>query len=865
MKLRKFFRKKMRAQLRKISVVYLALLVLFDGLYPTCSWALTGGPSQPEVQSFEPVGTSEMVDLFSGDFNYNIPLLDVDGYPVNISYHSGISMDQEASWVGLGWNINPGVINRNMRGIPDDFNGDLIKKEFKIKDNKTFGVNTGAGVELFGTSKLKLGLNYSIGVRYNNYTGISMEQSLNVSLSAGKDGSSPLNGSLGITSSSDDGLTIQPTVGLSATICSSDSKESVGMGLNVGTSFNSRSGLKSLTIGASLTASKSNKNDKDRSVSNGQSVSSNFDFGMPTYVPQVSLPMENFSATGSFKLGFEAFGVHPNFTVGGFYSKQSLKKNNIENPAYGYMNSEVGENYDNAILDFNREKDGIFTKNTPALPVTNFTYDIYSVSGQGVGGSYRPFRSDIGHVYDAESSTTSDSYSLSGEVGVGNIWHVGVDIAQTDVNTTSGRWREGNNAINKLNFKSSNGDPLYEPVYFKEANEKSVESDPTFFASANGFDAKRVNINTATKFNAYAEDNYYNATTQSSQNIPSDSYRKKRDKRSQNITFVKKGDLIVEGLDTIPNLYSAPNHHIAEITTLRNDGARYVYGIAAYNTKQEDVSFAIGSNLDGNGNISANAVDGLVSYGGDDNSLSNSKGLDNYYSNTELPPYAHSYLLTAVLSPDYIDCDKIAGPSDNDFGNYTKFNYEKLVSDYNWKVPVEKNKANYNEGLKSIKYDDKASYVYGTKELWYLKSIVTKNYVAVFELGSRTDANGVKDKNGEMETNLNKASRLLKSISLYSKKDYYKNSGPAAIPIKVVHFVYDYSLCQGIPNFNPGAIQSGDPNLDLTLSNKNSGKLTLRKIFFTYQNSNKGRFSPYTFTYNSEPTKNPDYNIKSYD
>ncbi len=59
--------------------------------------------SQPEVQSFEPVGTSDMVDLFSGDFNYNIPLLDVGGYPINISYHSGISKVRgPGSQPGLG-------------------------------------------------------------------------------------------------------------------------------------------------------------------------------------------------------------------------------------------------------------------------------------------------------------------------------------------------------------------------------------------------------------------------------------------------------------------------------------------------------------------------------------------------------------------------------------------------------------------------------------------------------------------------------------------------------------------------------------------------------------------------------------------
>jgi len=81
-----------------------------------------GGPTQPEMSSFKSIGVNNMVNLFTGDFSYNIPLLDVGGYPVNIYYQGGIGMEQEASWVGLGWNINPGNISRNMRGVPDDFN-----------------------------------------------------------------------------------------------------------------------------------------------------------------------------------------------------------------------------------------------------------------------------------------------------------------------------------------------------------------------------------------------------------------------------------------------------------------------------------------------------------------------------------------------------------------------------------------------------------------------------------------------------------------------------------------------------------------------------------------------------------------------
>src|SRR5690606_10329884 len=51
------------------------------------------GPTQPEMQSFQSVNANNMVDLFTGDFSYNIPLLDVGGYPVNLHYQSGITME----------------------------------------------------------------------------------------------------------------------------------------------------------------------------------------------------------------------------------------------------------------------------------------------------------------------------------------------------------------------------------------------------------------------------------------------------------------------------------------------------------------------------------------------------------------------------------------------------------------------------------------------------------------------------------------------------------------------------------------------------------------------------------------------------
>src|SRR5690242_17671755 len=118
----------------------LLLVMLVELMTPCFAYALTSGPSQPETQGFQPIGNSDMVDLFSGDFSYNIPLLDVGGYPVNLAYHSGASMDDEATWVGYGWGLNVGSMNRQLRGIPDDFNGtDKNVRDMNMKDHITKG------------------------------------------------------------------------------------------------------------------------------------------------------------------------------------------------------------------------------------------------------------------------------------------------------------------------------------------------------------------------------------------------------------------------------------------------------------------------------------------------------------------------------------------------------------------------------------------------------------------------------------------------------------------------------------------------------------------------------------------------------
>src|SRR5476651_1622214 len=134
---------------RKIAIT---LLFIFGSnlLAPSLLYALTSGPTQPETKGFQPAGVSDMVDLSTGDFKYNIPLLDIDGYPINLNYQSGVGMDDEASWVGLGWSLNPGAINRQLRGLPDDMAGDSVTTEQYTKPKVTVGGTATVKGEIFG-------------------------------------------------------------------------------------------------------------------------------------------------------------------------------------------------------------------------------------------------------------------------------------------------------------------------------------------------------------------------------------------------------------------------------------------------------------------------------------------------------------------------------------------------------------------------------------------------------------------------------------------------------------------------------------------------------------------------------------------
>lgn len=986
-----------------------------------------GGPTQPEMESFKSVNSSNMVDLFTGDFSYNIPLMDVGGYPVNIAYSGQPTMDEDASWVGLGWNINPGTVNRNLRGLPDDFDGkDSIKKTSSVKDNVTVGVNAGANLELFGF----FGISAGTGIFKNTYKGWGTESSIGINLSAGNKSHGSLTGGLGVSlkNNSQEGVTVVPS--LSVGIGKHDADNYTTGNFSIAAPFNSRTGLKGLQVSGGINSYKK-KDGVDHRASDG--IASFISFASPTYSPTITMPYTSSNFTFSGKIGGQAWGVHPSFYISGYVSRQFIAVNDRTKylPAYGYFNYQKAVGNESALLDFNREKEVPYREkpDLPNIAVPNYTYDVFSISGEGTGGSFRGYRGDIGYVHDHFSATKDESVSGTIDIGIPNLVHGGGEIGYTRSLTETGSWVEGNALQQKINFRNSAA--KYEAIYLRNPGEKTI-NDNAFYKAIGGDDVVAVDLYQSGNSSSSIISTNYFKKYRNSKFIGRDTitaektYKHNRDKRSQVINYLTAEEASISGIDKLINIYNyntfslqnctpvnlypsssgdglrgeyytgtdlknfastriepflhfpytgdvlyrypaatvpgisddyisarwtgylrAPetgtfyfkirsddginfwlndslvksnwslhplmdddfsvnlvkgqfyklraeffeyeddaayhllwkfgslsdyvtvpqvnlysslpevfnagpgltvekrvnsyrkSNHISEIDVVNADGRRYIYGIPVYNFGQTEATF----NVNGN---QANKKTGLVKYSSQDNSTGNQQGKDWFFSSEDMPAYAHSFLLTGILSADYQDLTN-DGITDDDPGDAIKFNYTRingLLNKFKWRAPFT-DSATYNEGLKTDKRDDKGSFIYGEKELWYLHSIVSKNMVATFTLEDRKDMLEI-TKDG-LKQNNNSAKRL-KRIDLYSKADLLKNGVEGAIPIKTVHFEYNYELCRGLYK------GTSTPYYD-------TGKLTLKKIWFTYNNNVSEKKNPYVFNYNN----NVRYNSKSYD
>ena len=937
----------MKKKFYRFTSLFIAINLIVEIFFPAISYALTSGPTQPEHVQFAPIGADNSVDLFSGDFSYNIPLFSLPGpdggYPFNLTYQAGVGMEEEASWVGLGWNLTPGAINRQMRGLPDEFKGDgenpdLVQQELEKRPNITNALTLGGtkALEFFGKEsektigaittnfKRQLGVGFSTTFRNNSYTGVgySFAPSVTFSLSSiskylgSQQGSSlglsaKLGASLDSESGADTDLGINGSIGSTGEVQDGDgtidinsrevitdidavpemrtvhehtipkSYTTTGLSFNANLSYNSRAGLTGASFSLGLQGGGRYENYvedmdgilRDRRDDRG-SVGGDIGSGVSLsfvnngYIPNIGIPMKVGIVSGLVKIGNSGLpGTHISPYANYTRIKQDIKDKDRKVPAYGYNHSEKNQKND-GIMDFNRENEGMIYPNTKTLPSPHLTYDTYMVTGQGMLGSFRPYRSEVLTLGDRKETSDTDKTSLGADLDV-KLRHWGLNYDGVTGSSTSSRM-----ALPGYDYKTATSKNVtYEPVFYKFQGEaailpKNALSDiggnvPLRFDLTTKGKPKKLVYSTALSKLEEAEAakddaEGIKATQDATTNITALEGKKaklnkilyqKRAARNRVIIPIENqyADALPEytvhykdnneGLDCgeeesdseeIPEYkilkrtyedYDTENprcpykpHHLAGFTCTSASGLRYVYGLPVYNFEQKETVKSVADNSDPN----AEGKNYVLNH---DNIGINNEA---FKSIITTPSYASSYLLTSILGNDYIDVDTELnpGPSKADLGYWVKFYYERHQNAYQWRMPFKG--ANFTEGLQNTQFDDKVSFIEGKKELIYLNKVESKTHVAIFRTSARADAKSAAQPQ--------QTQKRLDRIDIYTRIEHEK--GASAVPLKSIHFEYEYNLCYGIPN--------------------GSAKLTLKKLYFTYQNKDRGGISPYQFDYHGE-------------
>ena len=799
-----------KSHFSKVFAIVLLVSFLAELMQPVQLFALTGGPSQPEMAGFTPVSTDNMVDLFSGDFHYTIPIMTVPGpnggFPINLNYNSNIGMEHEASWVGLGWNLNPGAINRQVRGIPDDFCGDEIEKTYKRRDNNTFLFSTGGGGEVFGAN-FGIGVSQSNSFIYNTYNGITLCQRFGIAASYVRDGD--IKGKKNKILTVNAGFNLDSDNGITKSFSMNGAAKNLNFGFNYG--YNSKNGNYSFScqFSPSILGAYSLPNTSYSSVAN---------------LPPIHLPMKSFTMGLSAQVGgsgayLEGFG---NMECNIISQKTPAKA--VKIPTYGLLYLDQADS--NSLQDFNREKELCVDRHSKNLPLPNMTNDVYNISGELMNGSFRAYRSDYGHFHDNSLLSFSATQQIGVDAGFGSGLQLGGNFSFSEGTSYNGDWKlrdycqyiSFKNKISyALNPNQCISPTLYEPFFFKMSGEQTA-SELNYLDDIGGDRVVCFPLNRKFSYNMW--NGLYNKYTISNTHSggPLIHFEQvNRTKRASNIEYK---------IGTSGSI--GETHHIKEFSIVNIDGERFTYGKALYNLLEKEVQFSIGDFRELDETI-------VTTYSEENANGTTRVGKEKLYSCTETPPYAYSYLITSVTSPDYVDINRNGVPDDADIGYWVIFSYSDEYDSNNpycWRFPYKG--ANYFMGDRSNQMDDKGSYNYGGKEISYLQTIETKTHKAIFYISKRDDAMAVDDeyKGGNLQ-HQNQRLFKLDSILLFSKEDM-------SIPIKTAVFEYDYSLCPGVPN-----------NIHNNNNSSNFGKLTLKKVYFKYALSEKGRQNPYCFRYSN--------------
>lgn len=643
--------KKSTTTRRKIGAIFLNIIFLHTLFYPSFSWATNNGPHAPEFTSFEPVDATDMVNLSTGDFSYVLPLMEVPGpsggYPISLSYHGGIGLEQEASWAGLGWTVNPGAINRGINGTPDDW-AEAVISDFQFNPGKiTDLVNVSSSIQIPGKVGFSIGQSWKNGQANGGVVGVNYA---GVSAALGTGARNYASVGVGLK------LSHNLNLGVSASTSNGESQYSVGLSslsgqASVGASFSSEGINATVGIGSKSISMLSEK------------VSVN-DWTLNTYIDSrvnVDLIVAGFTY-GRNKFSHSLFKETDNYVKGALYLKgDHIQNKEKDNFAGQHAFNSFMDVYDSpGVLDLTKTtiRDPFFTTTLGQQDRFQFVaYDNYNVSGQGINGSIQPKRFEYGNL----------------------IYKRNVLRYQTS---------SGNTSVPELEeqymYNSSSGTGLNNRKF-----NKSAEDVHFYFNGAYGGElkVKAANIvNTGGNLPIWS----YSSTASQQHSGPYNSSTNRRgtgkvvewfsNSQIVNQLSVSQSRGFIETISSL-NRSSLPKDGIGSYTVTVEDGKKYHYSLPVYNLVEI-------SQMSNKENFS-----------------------DYQSFTTKFTPFATQWLLTTITGSDYIDVNSNGIADKGDYGYWVNFDYGKWNDGYVYGDPYSgatKSQRNYykSTGVKEVYYLD---------------------------------------------------------------------------------------------------------------------------------------------------------------
>lgn len=730
-----------RLLVRGIACFFL-LEILTSIFAPSVSWAMMG-PGQPEFTSYEGAGSPDMVNLTTGDLTYNIPALDVPGpergFSLPLTYRAGIKLEQEASWVGLGWSLNAGAISRSLNGYPDDAAGEVSQNTYN--QDITRGWHGGVpGV---------LELNWDVN------TGHSGSASFLGLVGLGWSGGHVSSGELVGVHMDSKGVTVDP-VGVACAAVTIATLGTAGSVMAVAAEAAKQIGT-DVAGGVAM------------SVLLGKASNAGGALGEPTVKED----------KGFLHTDYWVFynDQRTEFMYGSLYFDQMSKRTKSSNASpYVFQGTSAGAGVQSP--EFNTSavsNDGGTFQSSPAADLSQYNgggssywssnskpvsiaHDDFSVMGGNISGNIRPYRLEVGSLafpykgLDKHNKFAAipylDDYKVpfryENSISNGYDYH---EFTTSPTTTTDYSGLVGQECV----YPNSGIVVLKDPRLFSDNQGSASRTAPARKGIVNRATAdptarerkfvqgKNIkwfnNADILAMYNtsadgpgdgSFLEATHPTAVWAPGPDIPTGEYTtcpdQPYDPYSQEPPCQPEA-IYGPGPDQLLNnpwRVTLPGRGIGAFAITSEDGTTYHYSLPVYHytqfSKSHQLTVPAGAQTAG---VSTQTMGPRQPMAGG---------------------YATTWLLTAITSSDYVDRGGDNGNGNGavdaaDWGGWVRFDYGKFSSAYKWRQPY------LGESYSENSYND-ASFAEGSKETYYLNSISTRTHTALFLKSLRKDGRG---------------------------------------------------------------------------------------------------------------------------